>query len=140
MKYLVDTCVLSELMRPMPDSNVLAWFDSVPDSSLFVSLFSIGEIHRGILRLPSSHRRAELTCVFDGQLMPLLENKFVTWNRKSAEVWAKIYAHGEEIGRCPSLIDSMIAATALSQNMAVVTRNISDFQFEGLQVVNPFSG
>jgi len=60
MKYLIDTCILSELMRPVPDQRVLAWFDSVADSSLFVSLFSLGEIRRGILRLPASRRRDEL--------------------------------------------------------------------------------
>ena len=138
MKHLIDTCVLSELMRPTPNQSVLDWFDSVPDSSLFVSLFSIGEIRRGILRLPLSRRRDELTDLFDNRLVPLFSTKFVTWNRESAEIWAKIYAHGESIGRSPSLLDSMIAATALSHGMAEVTRNVGDFPFEGLQVINPF--
>ena len=138
MKYLIDTCILSELMRIKQDPKVLAWFDSVPDSSLFVSLFSIGEIRRGILRLPPSHRRDELTQAFDSQLLPLFSDKLVAWNRKAAEVWAEIYTHGEEVGRCPSLLDSMIGATALAHGMAMVTRNVRDFQFEGLKVINPF--
>ena len=138
MKYLIDTCILSELMRIKQDPKVLAWFDSVPDSSLFVSLFSIGEIRRGILRLPPSHRRDELTQAFDSQLLPLFSDKLVAWNRKAAEVWAEIYTHGEEVGRCPSLLDSMIGATALAHGMAMVTRNVRDFQFEGLKVITPF--
>jgi len=138
MKYLIDTCILSELMKPVPDPRVLAWFDSVADSSLFVSLFSLGEVRRGILRLPASRRRDELARILDEQLIPLFSAKFVAWNRMSAEIWAKIYAQCESSGRCPALIDSMIAATALSHGMTMVTRNVSDFQFEGLQVVNPF--
>jgi len=138
VNYLIDTCVLSELMRPQPDRRVLAWFDSVPVSSLHVSFFSVGEIRHGILRLPVSKRRDVLAQSLDSFVLRPFADRFVAWDLSTAEAWAKIYADGESAGRCPSLQDSIIAATALTHGMTMVTRNVDDFRFEGLAVVNPF--
>jgi len=122
----------------MPERKVVEWFDAVPVSSLYVSLFSVGEIRRGILRLPVSSRREGLSKALEEYVLRPFADRFVSWNLRSAELWAKLYADGESCGRSPSLPDSIIAATALSHGMTMVTRNVSDFQFEGLEVVNPF--
>jgi len=125
-------------MRPCPDRRVLAWFDSVPVSSLYVSFFTVGEIRHGILRLPASKRRDLLAQSLDEFVLRPFADRFIAWDLSTAETWAKIYADGEAIGRCPSLQDSIIAATALSHGMTMVTRNEEDFQFDGLSIVNPF--
>ena len=138
MTYLIDTCVLSELMRQTPNRQVLDWFDTVEESSIFVSLFSVGELRRGILRLPVSKRREALSAALDEFVLRPFAGRFVSWNLQASEIWARIYAGGEAAGRCPSLQDSIIAATALSHGMAMVTRNVADFQFAGLTVINPF--
>jgi len=138
VSYLIDTCILSELMRPHPDRRVLAWFDSVPVSSLYVSFFSVGEIRHGILRLPVSKRRDLLDQSLNEFVLRPFADRFVSWDLSTAETWAKIYAAGEASGRCPSLQDSIIAATALAHVMTMVTRNVDDFKFEGLSVINPF--
>jgi len=136
--YLIDTCILSELMRPQPNQRVLGWFDSVPMSSLYVSFFSVGEIRYGILRLPASRRRDMLSQSLDELVLRPFADRFISWDLQTAEAWAKLYAVGNSAGRCPSLQDSIIAATALAHDMTMVTRNVDDFQFEGLSVINPF--
>jgi len=138
MKYLLDTCVLSELMKPVPNGNVVRWLSCLSPEDVYISVFTIAEIRRGIARMVPSQRRDKLGCLFDDEIMPRYRQQIVTWNVTSAETWARIFAESEREGRRPSVFDSQIAATALSHGMTMVTRNVGDFQFEGLSVINPF--
>jgi len=138
MKYLLDTCVLSELMKPAPDGAVVRWLSSLAPEDVYISVFTVAEISRGIMRMVSSRRRDELVCLFEEEIVPKYRRQIVTWDVRAAEIWAKIFTDGERTGRKPSIFDSQIAATALAHGMTMVTRNVDDFQFEGLAVINPF--
>lgn len=137
-RYLLDTCVLSEFVKPNPERKVVDWLNSVDPETVFLSAVTIGEIQFGISNLPPSNRRTELEVWlneslpqhFGGRVLALDAATFVTWGKMAAEQKRK--------GETQSVMDSLIAAVALGQKMVLVTRNVSDFTVTGLSVLNPW--
>ena len=137
MKYLLDTCVISELVKPSPNPMVLEWLNDIPSERLFLSVITIGEIRKGLTKLPDSKRKDRLT----EWLNTLLENyqdRIYTIDLTVAENWGVMQGKAEKSGMPMSSMDSLIAAIAYTHNLVLVTRNINDFKTSNLPISNPW--
>jgi len=135
VSYLLDTNVLSELVRPQPDNSVIAWFDEVPDDSLYISVLTIGELRKGVEGMQESRRKEKLRVWLEHTLQAWFEQRLLPIDHGVAEQWGRLTA---SVGRSVPAIDSLLAATALHHDLRMVTRNERDFQFPGLEVINPW--
>ena len=138
MRYLLDTCVICETMKPVPDENVLAWFSSVDDRELFLSTVVLGEVLKGILLLPMSRRRTAFENWFRESVELSFVGRVLSFDSQVAKVWAERCAIAELNGHPRAVADSMIAATALRYGMTLVTRNVKDMDYMGVELLNPF--
>lgn len=136
MSYLLDTNVISELVRKSPDRQVLAWFKNVPDSALHLSVLTIGEIRHGVERMVKGQKREKLRMWLELELPAWFEERILPVSLAVAERWGRLIA--EQKGSVPA-VDSLLAATALHNELRLVTRNDKNFAFPGLDVVNPWS-
>ena len=136
MSYLLDTNVLSELVRPRPAQAVLDWFAGVRDDALHLSVLTLGELRRGVERLPANNRREKLRLWLEQELPARFGPRVLPVDAAVADRWGRLSA---EAGRPVSAIDSLLAATALVHQLRLVTRNTSDFKFAPLEVVDPWA-
>lgn len=135
MKYLIDTCVLSEYRKPFPEQRVLDWLAAQPDETMCVSVLTFGELEKGIIRMPASQRKQNLT-IFLGDLQRQFASNLLDLDLRVMRRWAAMIASLESKGRPMPVIDSLIAATALEHNLTIVTRNDADFADTGASVLN----
>ena len=138
MNYLLDTCVLSEFTRRQPDVRVIDWLNSIDEEKLFISVITIGEIQRGIERLPDSHRRTELLSWMNDELLHRFAERMVAIDAPTMFLWGSLVAHLEAAGHPMGVMDSLIIASALQNNLIIATRNVADFLLSGVQVINPW--
>lgn len=134
MRYLVDANVLSEATRPDPRPAVVAWLRR-HERAIAVDPVILGEIRFGILLLPRGKRRARLERWFGEGVRRI---HCIPWEAETGMRWAELLARLRASGRAMPVKDSLIAATALAHRLAVATRNVSDFEKAGCDVVNPF--
>ena len=134
MSFLVDTCVLSELVKPRPSPRVSEWCSAAPPETLFVSVLTLGEIRKGIEKLPQGRRRARIVAWLERELPAWFEDRMLPVDAGVANEWGRLMARR---GSLPA-IDGLIAATALHHRLAVVTRNESDFAASGVDLLNPW--
>lgn len=134
MSYLLDTCVVSEEMRPKPDGRVRAWLDSVGPQSLYLSVVTLTEIRFGILRLPGGSKKIRLEDWFVRVILHLPRERFLAIDDVIALQAASLITQSKD----RDLADIYIAATAIARGLTVVTRNTGDFQFHGLKVFDPW--
>jgi predicted nucleic acid-binding protein len=135
MSYLLDTNIVFEAVRPNPNKAVIAWLDRLPGEALFVSVLTLGEIRRGIEALADRRRREKLRLWLEHELPAWFEGRVLPVDLAVADRWGRLLA---EVGRPVPTIDSLLAATALHHELRLVTRNANDFDYPGLQVINPF--
>ena len=135
MSYLIDTNVLSELRRKDPNPSVVNWVTNRPSSILYLSVLTLGEIRKGVEALGDSTRKRELTDWLEADLPHFFAGRILSVDAKVADRWGQIMATA---GRPLPAIDSLIAATALQHGLSLVTRNSKDFQYQGLDVINPW--
>ncbi len=135
MSYLLDTNVVSETIRRAPNKTALAWLEQLPAETLFVSVLTLGEIRKGIESLADRKRREKLKLWLDNELPRWFEGRVLPVDLAVADRWGRLIA---EVGRSVPTIDSLLAATALHHDLALVTRNARDFDYPGLEVINPF--
>lgn len=141
MTYLVDTNVISEGMRRSPDPDVAGWLDTVDESITYLSVITLGEIRRGIEKLPFSRRRDHLEAwLSDGLVQRFSGSRLLSVDDQVADEWGRTLARCEAAGRPVDPVDCQIAATALCHDLTVVTRNVKDFEPTGVDVVNPWTG
>ncbi|MBI3976948.1 MAG: type II toxin-antitoxin system VapC family toxin [Chloroflexi bacterium] len=138
MNYLLDTCVLSEFTKRRPDDNVVQWVAAAEEDRLFLSVLSLGEIKRGIERLPESRRKNDLNAWLNGALLPRFAGRLITVDADIMLLWGTLTARLESQGKPMPIVDSLIAASALHGNLAVVTRNEVDFVHANIPVMNPW--
>ena len=140
MKYLVDTCVLSELAKRKPNPNVVRWLKRHSESNLFfVSVVTIGEIREGIETLPDDDpRRGKLCEWFENQIIKAYEGCVIDFDRQVALKWGEIKGRTNRMGKARPDLDTQIAATAATHGMTVLTRNVADMEYAGVEVENPF--
>lgn len=138
MNYLLDTCVLSEFTRRQPDHHVIEWLESIEEEKLFISVITVGEIQRGIERLPDSHRKTELLIWMNNELLKRFANRMVIIDAPTMFQWGSLTARLEAAGLPIGVMDSLILASALQYNLIIATRNVADFLPGGVQVINPW--
>jgi predicted nucleic acid-binding protein len=135
VSYLLDTNVLSELVRRRPDARVLRWFQGAPEETLHLSVLTVGELRCGIEGAKDGTRREKLRVWLERDLAERFSDRLLSITPAVADRWGRLLA---EVGRGVPAIDSLLAATALAHGLRMVTRNVRDFRFPGLQVVNPW--
>jgi len=138
MNYLLDTCVLSEFTRRKPEPRVISWLDSLDEEKLFISVITVGEIQRGIERLPASRRKTDLLVWMNTGLLDRFAGRMVSIDAPTMFLWGSLTARLESAGLTMGVTDSLIAASALQNNLIVATRNVTDFLPSGVQVINPW--
>ncbi len=138
MNYILDTNVISELVAARPNPKVVDWIQTLDPDQAFLSVIAIGEIKKGIEKLPEADRKATLERWLQEDLLEQFENQLLSIDQQTMMVWGKLVAQLETIGRPISAIDSLLAATALQWNCTLVTRNTSHFQWTGIALLNPW--
>jgi predicted nucleic acid-binding protein len=138
MKALLDTCVISELVSKKPNPRVVEFVDSLDPEDVYLSVITIGEIVKGIEKLPSSRRKTGLQSWLNDDLLVRFEGNVVPLDIDIMVEWGRITARLEVAGKTMPAIDSLIAATVLDRKMTLVTRNVSDFEGTDLEIVNPW--
>ena len=140
MGFLLDTNVLSELMRENPNPLVMAWLDNQVVNQLQTSAVSQAEILTGISVMPAGKRRSVLANGADQIFSQDFRGRCMVFGSAAAEQFALVRSQRQRAGRPISTEDAQIAAIALAANLTLVTRNIKDFEgIDGLQVINPWS-
>jgi len=137
MRFLLDTNIISNVIKPAPSDALLAWMADQSDQDLYISALTVAEIHRGVLETPAGKRRQQLQAWFAGPEGPqaLFAGRVLPFDEKAALVWAKLMADGKARGRPRSALDTIIAAVANANECVVVTDNERDF--EGVEIINP---
>lgn len=139
MSTLLDTNVLSELLRAQPDPAVLAWFAAQPANSLFVSAVTQAEMLLGARLLPAGKRRQQLEQSLDAMFNEDFAARVLPFDASAASQYAMLAATRRRAGRPISQFDAQIAAIASSHRLALATRNVSDFEGCGLTLANPWA-
>lgn len=138
MKFLLDTCVLSELVKSKPDEQVLGWLEKCKAHALWVSAITLAELHRGVIRLPASKRQTGLAMWLENVEIGF-EDRVLPFDTKTAKVWAQMTSEAEARGMPMAAFDSIIAATARAHGCKLVTRNVKDFSSSGVELLNPWA-
>ncbi|GMV32917.1 MAG: VapC toxin family PIN domain ribonuclease [Chloroflexi bacterium] len=138
MKYLLDTCVVSELISKQPNSDVIEFVDGLDPEDVFLSVITVGEIAKGIEKLPKSRRKQDLLTWLEEELLIRFEGNIISLDIGVLMRWGELAAKLEGVGVTLPAIDALIAATALTHNMTIVTRNESDFENTGVEIINPW--
>jgi tRNA(fMet)-specific endonuclease VapC len=138
MKYLLDTCVISELIARQPNEQVVRWIDSLDASSVYLSVITIGEIRKGIEKLPASQRKDALIKWLHDDLLVRFSERIVALDVEVMLEWGELTGRLEREGMKMSAVDSLIAAIVLQGDFSLVTRNEDDFQNAEIAILNPW--
>ena len=136
-RYLLDTNIVSDAIKPRPSAALLAWMQEREDRDLFIASVSMAEIRRGILELPQGRKCAALEAWFNGPAGPraLFAGRVLPFDESAALAWARFMAEGRATGRPRNAFDTLIAATAETRGCLIVTDNTRDFF--GVETINP---
>lgn len=136
MKYLADTNVVSELMKPVPADAVIDWFQD-NEGQVCISAVTVEELYFGLFLLPDGKRKERLKASITGIVMDC-SDKTLVFDAFSAYLCAELQAKAKSVGRVATIEDLMIASIALRNDAVLATRNIKDFDYLGIDCVNPF--
>ena len=138
MRYLLDTCVISELAKPEPNKKVVAWVTQNDEENFYLSSLTFGELHKGIAKLPPSKRKDNLLQWVEHDLKDRFKTRIIDITLEVAKHWGETQGICESQGRPMPAMDGLIAATGLAHDLTVVTRNIADMQQSGVALLNPW--
>ncbi len=139
MSWLLDTCALSEYARKTPATKVIDWLDEQDETSLFISVITLGEIEKGILKLRKADlRRSQKLTAWLGKVEQRFAGRILPLDAAALHVWAQIAAYAEQAGQPMPVMDGLLMATAQCHGLTVVTRNVQDFALYP-QVFNPWA-
>src|SRR5229473_713765 len=136
--FLLDTNCISELVRPKPDRRVEAWMDAADETMLYLSVLTLGEIRKGAVGLAYGKRRAHLETWLKVELLTRFSGRILPIDAAIADRWGLLAADAKRKGKPLSIIDGLLAATALHHNLTVVSRNTNDFKNTQAEVLNPW--
>ncbi len=136
-RYLLDTNIISNAVKPQPSASLVTWMSAQHDEDLFIASLTLAELRRGILEMPRSKKRAALEAWFAGPNGPqaLFAGRILPFDDKAALIWAQGMADGRAVGRPRSGLDMIIAAVAAANACVVATDNERDFL--GFEIINP---
>lgn len=139
-RYLLDTNIISNVVKPQPSESLLVWMAAQRDDDLFIASLTVAEIRRGILEKPRGKKRDALEAWFAGPEGPqaLFSGRILSFDDKAGLIWARLMAEGKATGRSRSALDMIVAAVAGAMDCVVVTGNEKDFA--GIPFVNPMHG
>jgi predicted nucleic acid-binding protein len=140
VRYLLDTCLFSELFKPLQDGAVVSWIERQHVTDLFMSVVTVGEIQKGISKVSPSDKATRLDSQFSIFLSAFEEEQVLPLDQDVLRRWGILCARSERHKVTLPVLDSLIAATALEKGLVVATRNVKDFERCGVQVVNPWEG
>ncbi|QEA38259.1 type II toxin-antitoxin system VapC family toxin [Pistricoccus aurantiacus] len=138
MHYLVDTCVISEIVKPSPAPQVVEWLVNVEEDRLFLSVLTIGELQKGISALAAGRKRQRLQTWLDQELTRRFERRLLPIDQETAQEWGVISAQARLKGLAAPVIDTLLAATARRHNLVLITRNLRDFTPFDVRLFNPW--
>lgn len=138
MNYLIDTCVLSELLKPTPNEYVIDWMNSLEEESMYISSLTVGEIQKGISKLSDSRKKHKLQIWLEDELIPRFGHRIIGIDLNISKKWGKIQAMAECRGFKMPVIDSFIACTGIVNRLTVATRNVRDMEISGVELYNPW--
>ncbi len=136
---VLDTNVVSELMRPEPHDQVVAWTDRQPVDEVFITAIAVAELLYGIGRLPAGRRRDQLADVLEEIVTEDFERRVLAFDGVAAAHYVGIVVERDRMGRPISMADAQIAAICRSHGATVATRNVDDFNDVGVDIVNPWT-
>ena len=135
MGYLIDTNVISGIIKIKQNANIVEWFNSVQDKDLYLSVLTIGEIKKGIGKIIDIKRKEKLRIWLDRELTAWFHDRILPIDLSVASKWGILQS---QVSRTLPAIDSLIAAMAIHFDLVLVTRNIKDYNWPGLEIINPF--
>ncbi len=138
MKYLLDTCLISELVKKVPHPAVVSWLDEQEEQSLFLSVLTIGELQKGISKLPVGARKDELQSWVEHDLTLRFTGRIIEIELEAMLIWGRLQGESERKGESLPVMDSLIAATAKAHGLVVVTRNVKDIERCKARICNPW--
>lgn len=138
MRFLLDTCVLSEMIKPRPNRHVTAWLSECDENALFLSVLTLGEIQKGIAKLPGGVRKNAIQHWLDNDLRERFADRILAISAEVALTWGTVAGDAEKQGKPLPSIDGLLAATALAHNLTLVTRNENDMRRTGVRLFNPW--
>jgi|SRR5690606_21563050 len=139
MKYLLDTCLISELAKKSSHPNVVKWVAECEEGALYLSVLTLGEIQKGIAKLSDKKRKSGLQKWLDSDLKGRFADRILPVTEEIAKTWGTIQGEAEAKGNPIPSIDGLIGATAVAHNLTVVTRNERDIAPTGARVLNPWA-
>jgi hypothetical protein len=135
---VLDTNVISELVRLVPDEGVLAWLDSLEVSDVATTAVTAAELRYGIARMPDGHRKRELAAAIRGILTEDFYGRVLPFDERASVRYAEIVTGREQAGRPVGVADAQIAAICRDLSATLATRNINDFEQTGVQLIDPW--
>ena len=138
MTFLLDTCVISEMVKARPNQVVVRWIDSVEEGKLFLSVLSLGELEKGIAKLQDVSRKNVLREWLEQDLAERFAGRILPIDTSIAIAWGEMQGDAERSGNKLPVIDSLLAATAQTNGLTLATRNVVDFERCGSRVFNPW--
>jgi len=136
---ILDTNVISEVMRASPDRAVLGWLGSQPLPELATTAISLAEVRHGLARLPFGRRRRDLEMKFDSFAVQGFANRVLDFDKAAADIYGDLVVARERAGRRLEGFDGLIAAIAKSRGLPIATRNADDFAGCGIDIIDPWN-
>lgn len=136
MKYLLDTCVISEIIKPQPNEDVVLWLQNQDEDSLYLSVLTFGEIEKGIEKAAHTTRKTRLRLWMEEDLKKRFEGRILPIDLKVAVKWGECQGVAERLGKPMPVIDGLIAVSGIVHNCIVVTRNISDMEQSSAELLD----
>ena len=138
MRYLLDTNVVSELIAREPNPRVVRWVDDLDPHGVYLSVVTVGELQKGIEKLPDSRRKSDLRGWLEGDLLVRFDGRMLVLDVGAMLAWGAMMGRLERAGRPLPAMNSIIAALALHHDCTLATRNEADFEGTGVRVANPW--
>ena len=135
---LLDTNVISEPWKPVPEPRVLAWIDAQAIETLFLSAVTVAELRFGIGAMPLGRRRSVLHERLEQEVLPLFAGRVLSFDLAASQAYAELMVQARSEGRAIGKADGYIAATAASRGYVVASRDVSPFEAAGVRVLNPW--
>jgi predicted nucleic acid-binding protein len=138
VSFLLDTCVLSELVKPKPSRSLVTWLERQSERSMYISVLTLAEIQGGIARLPRSKKRTKLELWLHDELSDHFEGRVLPVDTAVAMAWGRMIASARRRGMTVPVMDGLIAATATANDLMLISRNVDDFRATGVELLNPW--